>query len=104
MSSLGANGPPDPGGPEMDRLESAVDRIIAEVSATRQRLEKARERTNRSDELLRDFVDGTLDPGALSRRLAELEAENENLRLRIQQGREGIDQILAKIRFLEHRR
>lgn len=104
MSSRGADDPAPVGGSEMRALETAVDRAVAELRATRKRAGEAEERAARSDELLREFVDGTQDPAALSRQVADLEAENEALRSRIRQGRQGIDHILARIRFLEDRR
>ena len=70
----------------------------------RQAAADAGERAERSDALLREFVEGRQDPAALARRMAEAEEENEALRGRIERGRERIDQILASIRFLEDRR
>lgn len=90
--------------PGVEALEAAVRRLIAEIRDVRQSEASARARADRSDELLRQFVDGRQDPGALSRRVAEVEAENDALRRRIERGRERIDQILASIRFLEDRR
>jgi len=90
--------------PGVEALEAAVRRLIAELRDVRQSEASARARADRSDELLRQFVDGRQDPGALSRRVAEVEAENDALRRRIERGRERIDQILASIRFLEDRR
>lgn len=90
--------------PGIEALEAAVRRLIAEIREVRRSEADARQRADRSDELLRQFVDGRQDPGALSRRVAEVEAENAELRGRIERGRERIDQILASIRFLEDRR
>lgn len=92
------------GNPDMDVLEAAVDRVIAELHAARQLVHEADERSERSDQLLRQFVDGRQDPAALAQRVTELEAQNADLRSRIEQGREGVDRILASIRFLEDRR
>lgn len=88
----------------MDVLEKAIDRAIAELREARQMVRQAEERAERSDQLLRQFVDGRQDPAALAERAKELEAQNEDLRDRIQRGREGVDGILASIRFLEDRR
>ena len=90
--------------PAMEPLEAAVERAIEEVRAARQRAVEAEARADRSDQLLRQFVDGREDPGALAGRVTELEAENERLRSRIEQGRAGVDRMLASIRFLEDRR
>ena len=53
--------------------------------------------------MLRQFVEGEEDPGTLSRRVRALEAENRDLRRRIELGRAGIDRIAASIRFMEDR-
>lgn len=102
-SSRGSDGSAA-GVPEMSALELAVGRAVAEVRGLRQRAKEAEERAERVDDLLREFSEGTEDPGSLARRVAELEDENEALRGRIRRGREGIDQIMARIRFLEDRR
>ena len=97
----------DPGAAEVTGvapLESAIRRLIGEMRNLRQAAAEAQERARRSDALLREFVEGRQDPAALSRRVAEVEKENESLRGRIERGRERIDQILASIRFLEGRR
>lgn len=90
--------------PALDPLETAVERAVEEVRAVRERAAEAEARAERNEQLLRQFVDGREDPGALASRVAELEAENESLRARIEQGREGVDRMLASIRFLEDRR
>lgn len=90
--------------PALAPLETAVERALEEVRTIRERAAQAEARAERNEQLLRQFVDGREDPGALASRVAELEAENEGLRARIEQGREGVDRILASIRFLEDRR
>lgn len=88
----------------MGVLEKAVERAIEELRAVRQELHDAKERAERSDRLLRQFVHGKQDPAELDERVKELEARNEELRDRIRRGREGVDRLLASIRFLEDRR
>lgn len=88
----------------MRALELAVGRVVAELRGLRRRAEEAEERAERIDELLREFSEGSEDPGTLARKVAKLEGENEALRARIRRGREGIDRIMARIRFLEDRR
>ncbi len=87
----------------LQSLTEAVDKVVAALRASRERASEAEGMAERSDELLRQFVDGKQDPGALARRVADLEAENEELRGRIVEGRQGVDRILASIRFLEDR-
>lgn len=103
MSNQGADGS-NAGGAELDRVEEAVDRALAELRAARVAAKEAEERAKRSDQLMRQLVDGRQDPAALADRVAQLEAENEDLRDRIGRGREAVDGILASIRFLEERR
>ena len=93
-------GSPAPG---LDSLETAIDRAIAEVRAARERAAEAEKQAEQSAAMLRQFVEGEEDPGTLSRRVAALEAENRDLRRRIELGRAGIDRIAASIRFLENR-
>ena len=104
MSNREAKRSAGAGTPGLDALESAVQRMIAEVRATRERAMIAEAKAERGDQLLRQFVDGRQDPGELAGRVAELEAENRDLRARLERGREGVDQMLASIRFLEDRR
>lgn len=89
--------------PELDSLETAVDLAIAEVRVARKRAAEAESQAQQSAAMLRQFVEGEEDPGTLSRRVAALEAENRDLRRRIELGRAGIDRIAASIRFLENR-
>ncbi len=89
--------------PGLDSLETAVDLAIAEVRAARERAARGEERAEQSAAMLRQFVEGEEDPGTLSRRVQELEAENRDLRRRIELGRAGIDRIAASIRFMEDR-
>ncbi len=111
MSSQGAEGAPggagsaeEAGGEDsrMAPLSQAVDRAVDAVREARRRAAAAEERAKRSDELLRQFVGGKRDPVALAGRLSELEAENEMLRGRMEQGRREVDRVLARIRFLEN--
>ncbi len=103
MLNQGADGP-GAGSAELDRLAEAVDRLLAELSVARAAERKAGEQTERSEQLRRRLEDGRQDPVALAERVALLEAENEDLRDRIGRGREAVDRILASIRFLEDRR
>ena len=103
MSNRGADGSGG-GGAELDRLEEAVNRALAELRTVRDTAKEAEERAERNEQLLRQLADGRQDPAALADRVAQLEAENEDLRDRIGRGREAVDRILASIRFLEERR
>lgn len=103
MSNRGAEGS-GAGGKHMDRLEEAVARALTELQTARDTAKEAAERAEHNERLLRQLADGQHDPAALARRVAKLEAENEDLRDRIGRGREAVDRVLASIRFLEDRR
>jgi hypothetical protein len=54
------------------------------------------------EELLRRFTAHEVEPGDTVSRLRELEAENADLRSRVDQARAGVERLLAKVRFLEN--
>ncbi|TVP47068.1 MAG: hypothetical protein EA350_05860 [Gemmatimonadales bacterium] len=83
------------------RLEGAVGRLLAEVEALRERSERAEVRVTEVETLLRRFTKGDVDPADLQRASRELVAENAELRERIEESREGVDRLLARIRFME---
>ena len=89
--------------PGMERLRVAVEEAVAEIASLRGQLADAEARMSESDHLLREFVGGKQDPAALARRLSELEAENRELKERMNEGRESVEQVLARIQFLEDR-
>ena len=103
MSKRGVEQSAGSAAPGLDSLETAIDLALAKVRAARERAVQAEKRAEQSTAMLRQFVDGEEDPGTLSRRVAALEAENSDLRRRIELGRAGIDRVAASIRFLEDR-
>lgn len=82
-------------------LESAVGRLLADREALEGRVRLARERVDEVEGLLRKLTRGEVDPAGLADRVRALEAENADLRRRIEEAREGVDRLLARIRFLE---
>lgn len=85
-------------------LEDVVGRLLAELERLRHRSARAEGRVKDVETLLRRFTKGEDDPARLQGRVSELEAENRELRGRVREGREGVDRILARIRFLEEQR
>lgn len=101
MSSVGVR-PPAPRRPaEWDHLELAVRRLLDDYDRWRSRAQRAEERVRELEATLRDVSDGTLDPVALAERIDALEAENRALRTRLDQARDNIHRILARLQFLE---
>jgi hypothetical protein len=62
----------------------------------------AEEKSEELEELLKRFTGHEVAPSDMVSRLRALEEENEDLRSRLEQGREGVERLLAKIRFLEN--
>jgi uncharacterized alpha-E superfamily protein len=83
------------------RLEKAVRAAVSSISDLEARLTESREKGEEMKELLRRFTGQEEDPSSLMSRLQALEAENRALRTRLHEGLEGVDRILARIRFLE---
>ena len=83
------------------RLEGAVGRLLDEMEILRARIRREEGRVAEAEALMRKVTRGALDPAELERRVRELDAENADLRARIGEGKEGVERLLARIRFLE---
>lgn len=86
---------------ELDRLESALRRLLDEYDALRTRAEAADNRVRELELALRNVSAGEIDPVALAERTRELEAENRDLLDRLGRARESVQRILARMRFTE---
>jgi len=95
---------PRPARDAFGRLETAVDVVLDRVSELESRLRVAEARARELDGVLKRISEGELQPSDLLDRLRSLEGENDRLRERLDQGREGVERLLAKIRFLEEQR
>lgn len=85
-------------------LEKAVGRALERIGTLESGLEVARGRRDEVEELLARMADGEENPADMQERLHLLETENAELRRRLHEGREGVERLLAKIRFLEEQR
>ncbi len=83
----------------VERLEEADERARAE----RERAESAEARTVELSTLVKRFTGDEEEAGRLMGRLKGLEQENAELRARLERGRDGVDRMLARIRFLENK-
>lgn len=83
------------------RLERAVAEAGARIRELRSNLEKARDRGLEMEGLLQSFTGGEVDPSSLLARLQALEAENLDMKERLEKGKTGVERLLARIRFLE---
>lgn len=100
MSKPGDDGGP-PDGLAFEVLERAVIRALGHMTAIEKRVLAAEARSAELAEVVRRFTGDPAEGGRILTRLKSLEQENEELRHRLVEGREGVDRLLAKIRFLE---
>ena len=85
----------------LNRLEAAVSRLIESRSEIKSRALDAEQRIHDLEKLLGQSEEDQLDVTKLRNDLAELKAQNSNLKVRISEGREGVEKLLSRIRFLE---
>ena len=84
-----------------DVLERAVTKALAHMEAMEGRLAEAEAKSAELAEVVARFTGDEEEAGRVLTRLRDLEEENGDLRRRLVEGREGVDRLLAKIRFLE---
>ena len=83
------------------RLQEAVDRLVEELGRARSRANAAETKTAELAKLVERFTGNEVEARELVSRLKSVEEENEDLRNRLEQGREGVERMIARIRFLE---
>jgi predicted RNase H-like nuclease (RuvC/YqgF family) len=88
----------------LHELDRAVGAAVERLRALRTRAEEAETRARDLQELLHRFTGDPEEAGRLLGRLRALEAENTDLRQRLARGREGVERMLARLRFLEEQR
>ena len=88
----------------LGRLEEVVGRLIEDRARLDERVQQADARVRDLEGLLRRFTKGETDPANLQATIARLEAENEALSERMARGRDGVDRLLSRVRFLDERR
>ena len=85
-----------------DDLEGTVQRALAELERLRGAAEASERRCGELETLLETFRVGDESPADMRARLVRAEAENRDLHERIGRGREAVERLLARIRFLEN--
>lgn len=105
MSSDAADPPRVPGA-DWQRLEGAVEQLLGELDALRQKSAQAEERVRNLEAALRNSSTpaGDLDPVALANRVHLLEQENRFLARRLDRARESVKRISARLQFLDEDR
>ncbi len=83
------------------RLEDAVGELLDRLAETRVRAHAAEQKSDELAELVQRFTGDEEEAEQLMTRLKALETENADLRNRLERGREGVERMIARIRFLE---
>ena len=86
---------------ELERLSHAVHRLLREWENWQARALAAETRARDLEGALKDVTSGSLDPIALSQRVQSLEQENRFLARRLDQARESVKRISARLQFLD---
>lgn len=85
-------------------LDAQVKEAVERLQALRLRAEAAERRSAELQSLLSRFTDDDAAAARALTRLGALEAENAQLRERLEQGRAGVERMMARLRFLEDQR
>ena len=93
-------------GADLQRLETALQRLLQEFDALQRRSAEAEQRVQQLEAALRNnsTSGGELDPVAMANRVHMLEQENRFLARRLDRARESVKRISARLQFLEEDR
>lgn len=97
--------------PSADDLQVALDALTAaatgaetEIKRLRAVVKKADAKLQDQERLLSSIASGKDSPSEMRERLTASEIQNKDLLGRLEQGREAVDRMLAKLRFLEEKK
>ena len=88
---------------EIQRLESALQRLLSAFDALQRKTTETEERFRQLEGAMRtsSTAAGDLDPVALANRVTLLEQENRFLARRLDRARESVRRISARLQFLD---
>ncbi len=87
----------------VERLEKAVTVALDQVEQLKGELVRMHTQGEALEGLLKGVTSGEEGPREMIDKLHILEEENRDLRSRLDQGRAGVDRILARVKFLEEK-
>ena len=95
---------PKKNGTAFKDLNKAVDRALKELKRLREKAVRVESKNVELEELLQGIAAGTQSPAEMAHQLKALSRENGDLRARLDEGRESVERLLTRIRFLEEQR
>ena len=85
------------------RLENAVNAQIKQVERLRDEVVRMRAEGEALEGLLKGVTSGKEGPRELLEKIHIIEEENRDLRGRLDEGRVGVERLLARVKFLEEK-
>ena len=86
------------------KLEGVAGETLKHLATMTKRARAAEKEAAELNDLMRRFTGNPREAGEVLTKLKQLEDENQDLRNRLDEGRAGVERLLAKIRFLENQR
>ncbi len=86
----------------LSRLEAVAERLLKERAAVVDQAREAEDQVRELKTLLSEFPEGKVDMVILEKAITRLRDQNAELKGRMAEGREGVERILSRIRFLEN--
>ena len=86
------------------RLENVVGDILTRLTDAEGRAHTLETQNAELGEVVRRFTKDQGEAVFVLSRLRELETENKDLKVRLEKGREGVERLIARLRFLEGQR
>jgi predicted RNase H-like nuclease (RuvC/YqgF family) len=87
----------------VERLEDAVNAALEQVGRLEDEVARMRAEGQALEGLLKGVTSGKEGPREMIEKLQILEEENRDLRSRLEEGRAGVERILARVKFLEEK-
>jgi predicted RNase H-like nuclease (RuvC/YqgF family) len=85
------------------RLENAVNAALKQVESLQGDVVRMRTQGEALEGLLKGVTSGEEGPRELIEKIHIIEEENRGLRNRLDEGRAGVERLLARVRFLEEK-
>ena len=87
----------------VERLKNAVNAVLKQVKRLKGEVVRMHTEGEALEGLLKGVTSGEEGPREMLERLEILEEENRDLRSRLDQGRAGVDRLLARVKLLEEK-
>ena len=87
----------------VERLENAVDAALKRVERLEGEVVRMHQESEALEGLLKGVTSGAEGPREMLEKLHILEEENRELRSRLDEGRAGVDRLLARVKFMEEK-